>query len=193
MLTPNHPSAYARINEAQRAPFSRLKLGPLFYHLPELVLLALGLLLTLALMPASSEEQSAYALKPLADLMAYLVGAAGAPTKDELLAELDTKVALTQMALCAAIGIAAGGILAYGRALRALWQHRTMTMLDELLGSKLLARTGAQLSGTELSLNPPIRLYLGLQRHLPHHRQVPHLSVPNFRLGSYLQVSVYSA
>lgn len=141
MQTPNHPSAYARINEAQRAPFSRLKLGPLFYHMPELVLLALGLLLTLALMPVSSEEQSTYALKPLADLSAYLLGTAGAPTKDELLAELDTKVALTQMALCAAIGIAAGGILAYGRALRALWQHRTMTMLDELLGSKLLARS----------------------------------------------------
>ena len=155
MQTPNHPSAYARIQEAQRAPFSRLKLGPLFYHLPELVLLALGLLLTLALMPVSSEEQSAYVLKPLADLMAYLLGTVGAPTKEELLAELDTKVALTQMALCAAIGIAAGGILAYGRALRALWQHRTMTMLDELLGSKLLA------AHSYLALSCPLILLSG--------------------------------
>lgn len=131
-------SVYARLNQAQSAPFSRLKLGALIAHLPELMVLALGLLLTLALLPVS--QQSSYALKPLGDLIAYLLGISGAPTQDELLAELNTQVALTQMALCAAIGMAAGSVLAYGRALRALWQHRTMTMLDELLGSKLLAR-----------------------------------------------------
>lgn len=133
-------SAYTRLQAAQSAPFSTLKLGPLVQHLPELLVLGLGLMLTLALLPGSAAEQPAYGLKPLGDLIAYYLGTPGAPTKDELLAELDTKVALTQMALCALLGMAAGGVLAYGRALQALWHHRTMTMVDELLGAKCLTR-----------------------------------------------------
>ena len=68
MLTPNHPSAYARINEAQRAPFSRLKLGPLFYHLPELVLLALPEAWAFVLSPAGA---GAAGLRPTADACAH--------------------------------------------------------------------------------------------------------------------------
>ncbi len=115
--------------------------------------ITLGLALALALLPLIMSERSALLgannacpLSPVLSLLHYELGWEGAPSKDELKESLTTATALSQMGIFLLAGWLSGAVLGYRRALRALWHHTTMTLLDQVLGSRWLRRlflTGA--------------------------------------------------
>lgn len=116
-------------------------------------IITLGLALALALLPLIMSERSALLgannacpLSPVLSLLHYELGCEGAPSKDELKESLTTATALSQMGLFLLAGWLSGAVLGYRRALRALWHHTTMTLLDQVLSSRWLRRlflTGA--------------------------------------------------